>query len=147
MTTETTREIAIGVALFVGSLIGTTALAIAIVGRLPPSYFVRPRTITLWSHKPRAQQIAARIAKNALGVLLIVMGAAMTLPGVPGQGLLTVAVGVFLLDFPGKLRFERRLARSPRVFSGLNALRKKLGRPPFDPPPPRDASPEGETLR
>jgi hypothetical protein len=41
------------------------------------------------------------------------MGIILALPGVPGQGILTVLIGVMLLEFPGKRRLERAIVGRP----------------------------------
>lgn len=73
------------------------------------------------------------MAKNALGALLLVLGAAMLV--LPGQGLLTILVGLLLIDFPGKYRLERRLLGGPRVLRAINALRERWKKPPLEIPP------------
>jgi hypothetical protein len=52
----------------------------------------------------------------------------MALPGVPGQGILTMIIGLTLVDFPGKLDLERRLIARPVVLRRLNALRTRFKR-------------------
>ena len=46
------------------------------------------------------------ILKNLLGVLLVILGGIMTLPGVPGPGILTILLGVMLLNFPGNAAWK-----------------------------------------
>jgi hypothetical protein len=53
---------------------------------------------------------------------------------VPGQGLLTIAVGLILLDFPGKFRLERWLATRRSVWRSLNWLRRRAGSKPLQMP-------------
>ena len=55
-----------------------------------------------------------------------------SLPGVPGQGLLTIFMGVMLIDFPGKHRFERWLVSRRVILAAANRLRAKAGRPPLE---------------
>jgi hypothetical protein len=64
-------------------------------------------------------------------VVLLVLGAIMALPGVPGQGFLTMLIGLTLIDFPGKVDVERRLVRRPFVLRQLNALRARFKRAPL----------------
>jgi hypothetical protein len=45
--------------------------------------------------------------------------------------LLTLLVGVFLLDFPGKYAFEKWLVGRPGVLRMINWLRRRRGRPPL----------------
>ena len=52
----------------------------------------------------------------------------------PGQGLLTIVVGIVLLNFPGKYRLERWLATRSPVWRSLNWLRRRAGRPELQRP-------------
>ena len=71
------------------------------------------------------------VAKNVLGLVFVVLGVIMAVPGVPGPGVLTVLLGVMMLDFPGKRDLEARFLGQPRVYSAVNALRSKFGKPPL----------------
>jgi hypothetical protein len=73
--------------------------------------------------------MAWRVARNVLGVLLVVLGVLMLI--LPGQGLLTLLVGVMLVDFPGKLKLVQRLLGRPKVLGIVNKLRAKRGSPPL----------------
>jgi len=70
--------------------------------------------------------------------VLIVVGAALSIPGVPGQGVLTILVGLFLVDFPRRQQLERALARRAGVLPALNRLRARFGRAPLRPPAQRN---------
>ena len=35
----------------------------------------------------------------------------------PGQGILTILMGLFLMNFPGKYRLERKVVTLPQVLS------------------------------
>jgi hypothetical protein len=74
----------------------------------------------------------ARAAKNVGGFLLILLGLVMALPGIPGQGILTMIVGLTMLDFPGKRGLERRLIGRPHILHALNRLRARFGRAPLE---------------
>ena len=110
---------------FALSLATFTALVVA----LPARYFVEDRD--LWVDRHPLVRWLGIIGKNLLGVILIVVGILLSLPGIPGQGLLTVAVGVVLLDIPGKHRLVRAVVRRPGVARRLNRLRAWFGRPPL----------------
>ena len=71
------------------------------------------------------------ILRNLVGYLLIGLGVILTLPGVPGQGLLTILMGVLLIDFPGKHRAEWWLLTRRGVLKTVNKLRARVGRPPL----------------
>ena len=70
--------------------------------------------------------------KNLFGVFLVALGIVLSLPGVPGQGVLTILMGAMLLDFPGKRRVERWLLRRRGVFTSINRLRARFGRRPLE---------------
>ena len=97
-----------------------------VVAYLPENYFVRSRRtskqISIWN-------LLWLVAKNVLGVVLLIAGIAML--ALPGQGLLTILVGIMLMNFPGKRQMERWLVSRPRVASSLNWLRGKFRRPPL----------------
>ena len=121
-----TADVVLGVGLFVVMLAASLLAAGVVIARLPVDYFVRD------GHE--ACSIWRRVGRNVLGVLLVAVGVVLSVPGVPGQGLLTILVGVLLVDFPGKRRVERKLATRPAVLRGLNRVRSRFGRPPLEPP-------------
>jgi hypothetical protein len=55
----------------------------------------------------------------------------MSMPMVPGPGLVFLLLGISLLDFPGKKKLERQLVRRPSVMRFLNDLRGSFGKAPF----------------
>jgi hypothetical protein len=50
----------------------------------------------------------------------------------PGQGILTLLLGMSLVDVPGKQRLMRKLIRRPRVLKVINRLRAKADQPPLE---------------
>ena len=68
---------------------------------------------------------------NLAGLALVIVGVVLSMPGVPGQGVLTILLGIMLLDFPGKRSVERALVRRAMVHKGINALRARWKRPPI----------------
>ena len=70
-------------------------------------------------------------AKNVVGVLFIITGLALLI--LPGQGILTIAIGLSLTDFPGKHKMVGSLTRRGPVLRGANWLRAKAGKKPLDP--------------
>ena len=117
-----------------GIFLLTFTISLAIFGglvvALPADYFVeqRPR---FWADRHPVLRWLAIIGKNLLGVALIVVGLLLSLPGIPGQGLLTIIVGVMLLDVPGKQRLVRLVAKRRGVLRNINRLRSWFGRPPL----------------
>lgn len=114
-------------ALSIGSLVLTAVLLPIVVLRLPADHFVREHRV---GHGPRrALDWVWHLGKNALGAVFVLAGVAMLV--LPGQGLLTILIGLLMVDFPGKRAFERRLVGRPAILNLINAMRRKRGRPPL----------------
>ena len=76
------------------------------------------------------------MAKNLLGAVLIILGVIMLVA--PGQGVLTILIGLGIADFPGKYHLERRLVGLPGVLRTLNWIRRRYRRPPLEMPSQTD---------
>ena len=99
----------------------------AVVVRIESDYFAHERRpAPSWADRRRAIRWTILVVKNVLGVVLVLGGLAMLL--LPGQGLLTLLVGAFLLDWPGKYRMEQWLLRRRWVVAPLNWMRRKRGK-------------------
>src|ERR1044072_1135955 len=128
----TWRSVLIGASIFVASFFVNLAIVSIILVKLPADYFSKNRKTKFWSG-PRPWLHAAKvIGKNIGGVLLVALGVVLSLPGVPGQGLLTVLLGVMLLDFPGRHRLEQKLLSKPSIVNTINRLRGRFGKPPLE---------------
>lgn len=93
---------------------------------LPHDYFLRAEPEFM---KLNPFGMMLRILKNAFGVLLIVGGLLMLF--LPGQGLLSLFLGVSLVHFPGKRRLELRLLGYQKTRSSVAWVRRKAKRPPI----------------
>ena len=133
------RSLVIGaIALTIGTFILSIVVCVFVVIRIPQDYFVCDRATGECGHRHPLVRWPLVVGKNLLGVLLVLLGAVMSLPGVPGQGILTILLGAMLIDFPGKRRAERWLLGRRGVLSAINRMRGRYGRPPLllDAPPP-----------
>lgn len=127
----TWRGALLGVAIFLVTFVGSIVMASFLLVKLPPTYFQATHGRDFWIDRHPAIRWSGLVAKNALGAVLVLLGIVMSVPGVPGQGVLTILMGLMLLDFPGKRRLEYRLVSQPRVLQNINRLRKKFDRPPL----------------
>ncbi|HEY1376048.1 MAG TPA: hypothetical protein VGF55_04610 [Gemmataceae bacterium] len=127
----TWREFALGAALFVGMAVLSAVLTGWVLVRLPADYFVGPTAPAFWRDRHPALRLAGRVLRNLIGAALVVLGVLLSLPGVPGQGVLTILIGLLCLDLPGKRRLEQKLIGRPRVRAAIDALRARYGRPPL----------------
>ncbi|MCW5980818.1 MAG: hypothetical protein KIT09_22245 [Bryobacteraceae bacterium] len=121
----------LGLASFVLVSAGSLALISAVLVRLPATYFTRPEPRGLWIDAHPVLRWTGLILKNVLGVALVALGVVLSLPGVPGPGLLTILVGLALTDFPGKRRLQQWLLQRPAIRGAVNRLRHRYGKPPF----------------
>lgn len=101
--------------------------------RLPPTYFSSQtrRPMRRASAHPKLSFLLT-VIKNLVGGLFILAGLVMLV--LPGQGLLTILIGITLTNFPGKYKLEQGLARRRSIFRGMNWIRRKAHRPPLVPP-------------
>jgi hypothetical protein len=115
---------ALSVVTFVGSLIAIPIL----VARIPADYFApKQRDRVPWRQSNPVLHGCGLILKNLAGSVFVVAGLAMLV--LPGQGILTILIGVMLMDFPGKFALERWLVRKKTVLRAINWIRAKAGQP------------------
>ena len=127
----TLRGVLLGVGIFLVTFSANLALVSIILVKIPADYFKESQSSKfLIGHSP-VIRVLAIVGKNLAGVLLVVLGIFLSLPGVPGQGVLTILLGIMLLDFPGRRRFERWIVSRPKVFDGVNRLRHRFEKPPL----------------
>lgn len=124
-------EVLAGLLISVLSFFGSLAVVTWVLVRLPATYFHSAHERDFLVERHRAVRWTGIVAKNLCGLLLVVVGIIMSLPGVPGQGVLTILIGVMLLDFPGKRRLEYGLVSRPQVLRAINGVRGRFGKPPL----------------
>jgi hypothetical protein len=122
----------IGALIFVASFLINLGIVSFILVKLPADHFSNSAKTKFWAGRNPALRVIAIIGKNIGGVLLVVLGIVLSLPGVPGQGLLTILLGIMLLDFPGKHRLEQKLLSRPSIVNAINGLRGRFGKPPLE---------------
>jgi hypothetical protein len=124
----TWQSVLLGVLLFVVTFSISLAIVSLIMVKIPADYFRKDKPRELWADRPPIVRFLLVFAKNLLGLLLVALGIVMSIPGVPGQGFLTILLGIMLLDFPGKRDLEHRLVSQPRVLNAVNKLRHRFGK-------------------
>ena len=128
----TWQSILLAVLLFVVTFSISLAIVSVIMVKIPADYFKEDRPRELFADKSPAVRYLLIIGKNLLGAVLVVLGILMSVPGVPGQGILTILLGVMLLDFPGRRRLEHKLVSRPQVLNTINKLRHKFDKPELE---------------
>ena len=123
--------ILLGVGLFLLSLaISFGSIALVLIN-IPADYFSPQHKRQFLSGRPMPIRWGALILKNIFGVFLVILGIILSLPGVPGQGFLTILLGLIMLDIPGKRPFEARIIARPAVLAAANNLRARYKKPPL----------------
>ena len=123
-------DVLVGLGIFsIVAFVGTLIAIPIILVRLPPDYFDlrRPRG-WMEGHHPLLR-LTTRLLKNVLGAVFFLAGVAMLV--LPGQGILTMLIGISLMDFPGKRKLERTFVSHPSVLRAINAIRERFGHPPL----------------
>lgn len=110
---------------FIGSLIAIPWILI----RLPSDYFdIRVPRHWMKDHHP-ILRIIGLVIKNTAGTVFLIAGFVMLF--LPGQGLLTMLIGISLIDFPYKRTLEARIIGQPTLLNTINAIRRKFNRCPL----------------
>jgi hypothetical protein len=113
-------------------LAGSLVLVAMVALRWPVDQFKNDVPPPFWATSHPVVRVLGLIGKNLAGVLVVMLGIIMAVPGVPGQGTLLILTGLTLIDFPGKRRLERRLIRRPSVLKLINGLRHRFRRAPLE---------------
>jgi hypothetical protein len=121
-----------GLAISVGAAVLTLLLGTVVVVGWPVDRFKGEGPTHGGQARSGLVRALAFVGKNLAGGVLVLLGLIMAIPGVPGQGLLTVLIGLTLLSFPGKRRLERRFVRMPALLRAINRLRARFARPPLE---------------
>jgi hypothetical protein len=107
--------------------------------RIPEDYFVRDEA---YRFRRGVGGILFHLIKNSLGLIFLVMGFIMLF--IPGQGLLTILAGLWLMDLPGKRALEIRMIRTQAIHKGIDYIRRKAGKPSLMLPDESETDDEGE---
>lgn len=104
-----------------------------LLSRIPRDYFVtHPVPLRAWKESRPVWRWIVLGIRNLIGAVFAIMGIIMFFT--PGQGVLTLLVGVSMMTFPGKRWLELRLIRMKGVLKSINWLRKKNGHEPLELP-------------
>lgn len=127
----TWRNVILGTLFFIITFAASSALVSFVLVRLPATFFHPSHDRNILVDRHHVIRWSGILIKNIIGLILVLVGVVMSVPGVPGPGFLTILFGIALLDFPGKRRLEYKIVSRPKVFRAINALRQKFDRPPL----------------
>ena len=136
-----------GAAVCIASAVISLLLVVVVLISLPATYFLDSHVRELWVDHHPVVRVLLHVVKNLVGLGVVVAGLVLLVTGIPGQAVVTLLLGVMLLDFPGKTRLERKLVSCPLLLQRVNRLRGRFDRPPLviDETPPMMVSPGRRT--
>lgn len=94
---------------------------------MPEDHFVTQKKLS--AHAPPAWRVAWLCFRYTLGLALLGLGVIMIIT--PGPGLISILLGLSLMDLPGKQQLLRRGLRLKSVRGSLNWIRRKFDKPPL----------------
>jgi archaellum biogenesis protein FlaJ (TadC family) len=109
---------------FVSSLLLTPFL----LGKIPQDYFVHTNQQKV--EIKHLGHLIIVISRTIVGFVLLIAGIIMLVT--PGQGIISILLGLFLMEFPGKRKLELKLINHEPTFKALNWLRGKANKDPFE---------------
>ena len=114
------------------SLVGLSILMLIVsiigvgwfISQIPEDYFIHEkRQSDNWKKYSPETRIVIIVAKNILGVTMLISGLLLLI--LPGQGVLTMIIGLLSIDYPGKFKLEQKIIAIPSIFKTLNWFRAK----------------------
>ena len=126
----TWERLAWGGVLFVISFTASLIIVGVVMVKIPANYFSSHYQRDFLPNSSWMTRWGAVIAKNIVGGILVIAGIIMLIG--PGQGILTILIGLVLMDIPGKRPLEAKLISRPAVLSAVNQFRARYGKPPLE---------------
>jgi hypothetical protein len=125
----------LGFALSVVATVGGVVVVGTVLVKLRPAYFVAPAVRQPLRTTHPLVRWTAVFLKNLLGTALVALGLVMSVPGIPGPGIITILIGLMLLDFAEKRRWAAWVISRQPILRAANGLRRRYGKPPSVMPP------------
>ena len=111
----------------------TLLLVPILIIQMPADYFLYDRKdLKQFRRQHPFVRVITAVIKNIFGVIFICAGLAMLV--LPGQGVITILIGITLISFPKKRALECRIIQQRAVVRTLNWIRTKAAKPPLELP-------------
>jgi hypothetical protein len=123
----TLNDVIFGSGLFLLSIVVSVIIVVVIIVKIPANYFSSHYQQDFLPGSSWLTRWSATILKNLAGLILVAAGIVMLIG--PGQGILTILVGLILMDIPGKRPIEAKIIKRPTVLAAVNKLRAKYNKP------------------
>lgn len=115
--------------IFVVSFFLSILIVAIVIVKLPANYFSSHYQQDFLPNSSWLTRWGVTIIKNIVGLVLLIAGIIMLIG--PGQGVLTILIGLMMMDIPGKRPLEARIIKRPAVLSAVNNLRARYNKPPL----------------
>jgi hypothetical protein len=120
--------------LSIATFVGTLIIIPILIVRIPADYFKRKKQKQKSCYKNQHALICfiGLVFKNLFGALFVLAGVAILF--LPGQGLITILIGIMMLNFPGKFALQLRVIQQPTVLGAINRIWMKANQPVLEVP-------------
>jgi hypothetical protein len=125
----TLTRIVVGTFFFLISIFLSLAIVGVVMVKIPENYFSSHYEHDFLPNSSWFTRWGAVVGKNIAGLILVIAGVIMLVG--PGQGILTILIGLILMDIPGKRPLEARLIKRPIILAAVNNFRAKYNKPPL----------------
>jgi hypothetical protein len=122
-------RITAAVAVFLVTLLASALIVGIVIVKIPENYFSSHYQADFLPNSSWLTRWGVVIGKNILGLILVVAGIIMLIG--PGQGILTILIGLVMLDIPGKRPLEAKIIQRPTILAAVNSLRARYNKPPL----------------
>ena len=127
----TWSKMLVGIFLFILSIVVSYGAVMFVIVKIPADYFSSNYASRFKSDERFFVRWGATVFKNIIGVILVLIGIVFSIPGMPGPGLITILLGLVMIDIPGKRPLEARLIKRPAVLGAVNKLRARYNKSPL----------------
>ncbi len=128
-TSLTWGKILFATSLFLGSMLVSIVIVAVVIVKIPANYFSSHYQQDFLPNSSWLTRWGATITKNIVGLVLVIAGVIMLIG--PGQGILTILIGLILLDIPGKRPIEAKIIKRPTILAAANKLRARYNKEPL----------------
>ena len=125
----TLTKFLVGAGIFVASFTLSLVIVGVVMVKIPENYFSSHYQHDFLPNSSWLTRWGAVVGKNIAGLILVIAGIIMLVG--PGQGVLTILIGLILMDIPGKRPLEARLIKRPIILAAVNNFRAKYNKPPL----------------
>lgn len=105
--------------------IGALLMIPYLIRRVDADFFMHMQEIADGVRPPPNHHILRLVVQNIVGAFVMLAGFIMCF--IPGQGLLTMFLGLLLITFPGRRAMVLSIVRRPSIAKGINWLRRRHG--------------------